>query len=139
NRLLTDTLGGRYRLRRTLEGSGRQRKVGLELEVLDAYTGEGRPVTGLSGGEKFICSLALSLGLAAVVTRTSASRGEDAVFIDEGFGTLDPSAVDDAVRMLTKVHSSRGVVGIISHVSALSAVIESKLHVKAGRSGSTIQ
>jgi len=138
NRLLSDTLGGRYKLRRTLEGSGRQRKVGLELEVLDAYTGEGRSVTGLSGGEKFICSLALSLGLAAVVTRTAGGRGEDAVFIDEGFGTLDPSAVDDALRMLTKVHSARGTVGIISHVSALSAVIDSRLNVKAGRNGSTI-
>jgi len=139
NRLLCDALGGRYKLRRTIEGSSRQRKVGLELEVLDAYTGEGRPVSGLSGGEKFICSLALSLGLAAVVTRNYPGRGEEAVFIDEGFGTLDPTAVDDAMRMLTKVQGTRGTVGIISHVKALDAVIPSKITVTASRRGSRIE
>nr|MBQ4319846.1 hypothetical protein [Clostridia bacterium] len=138
NRMLSGALGGRYKLRRTLEGTGRQRKVGLELEVLDAYTGEGRPVSGLSGGEKFICSLALSLGLAAVVTRNYPGRGEEAVFIDEGFGTLDPSAVDDAMHMLAAVHGTRGTVGIISHVKALDAVIPSRIRVIASRKGSTI-
>ncbi len=138
NRLLRNVHDGRYRLCRTLEGSGRTRKAGLELEVLDAYSGEKRSVAGLSGGEKFLVSLALSLGLSAVVQAQSGGIRIDTMFIDEGFGSLDSSSIKDAMGILSSVKGSKRLVGIISHVQMLKETIESSISVEKDRNGSSL-
>ncbi len=138
NRLLKNVHDGRYRLCRTLEGSGRTRKAGLELEVLDAYSGEKRSVAGLSGGEKFLVSLALSLGLSAVVQAQYGGIRIDTMFIDEGFGSLDSSSIKDALGILSSVKGSKRLVGIISHVQMLKETIESSISVEKDRNGSSL-
>lgn len=138
NRLLKNVHDGRYQLCRTLEGSGRTRKSGLELEVFDAYSGEKRGVAGLSGGEKFLVSLALSLGLSAVVQAQSGGIRIDTMFIDEGFGSLDSTSIGDAMNILSSVKGSKRLVGIISHVQMLKETIESSISVEKDRNGSTL-
>ena len=138
NNLLKKVHDGRYQLCRTLEGSGRTRKAGLELEVFDAYSGEKRSVSGLSGGEKFLVSLSLSLGLSAVVQAQSGGIRIDTMFIDEGFGSLDSSSIADAMDILSSVKGSKRLVGIISHVQMLKETIESSIEVKKDRNGSML-
>lgn len=138
NRLLKNVHDGRYQLCRTLEGSGRSRKAGLELEVFDAYSGEKRGVAGLSGGEKFLVSLALSLGLSAVVQAQTGGIRIDTMFIDEGFGSLDSSSIRDALNILSSVKGSKRLVGIISHVQMLKETIEASISVNKDRNGSTL-
>lgn len=138
NRLLKNVHDGRYQLCRTLEGTGRTRKAGLELEVFDAYSGEKRSVAGLSGGEKFLVSLALSLGLSSVVQSQSGGIRIDTMFIDEGFGSLDSSSINDALNILSSVKGSKRLVGIISHVQLLKETIESGVSVEKSRNGSTL-
>ncbi|WP_019230378.1 AAA family ATPase [Sedimentibacter sp. B4] len=138
NRLLKNVHGGRYQLCRTLEGSGRTRKAGLELEVFDGYSGEKRGVAGLSGGEKFLVSLALSLGLSSIVQAQSGGIKIDTMFIDEGFGSLDSSSIADAMNILGSVKGSKRLVGIISHVQLLKETIESSITVQKDRNGSTL-
>jgi exonuclease SbcC len=136
NRLLKNVHDGRYQLCRTLEGVGRSRKAGLDLEVYDAYSGEKRGVAGLSGGEKFLVSLALSLGLSAVVQAQSGGIRIDTMFIDEGFGSLDSSSIRDALNILSSVKGSKRLVGIISHVQMLKETIEASISVVKDRNGS---
>ena len=138
NRLLKNVHDGRYQLCRTLEGSGRSRKAGLELEVFDGYSGEKRGAAGLSGGEKFLVSLALSLGLSAVVQAQSGGIKIDTMFIDEGFGSLDSSSISDALNILSSVKGSKRLVGIISHVQLLKETIEASIIVQKDRNGSTL-
>jgi exonuclease SbcC len=138
NRLLKNVHEGRYQLCRTLEGTGRARKAGLELEVIDSYSGEKRSVSGLSGGEKFLVSLALSLGLSAVVQSQSGNIRIDTMFIDEGFGSLDSSSIADALGILSSVRGSKRLVGIISHVQILKETIETSIQVDKDRNGSRI-
>lgn len=138
NRLLKNVHDGRYQLCRTMEGAGRARKAGLDLEVYDAYSGEKRSVAGLSGGEKFLVSLALSLGLSAVVQAQSGGIRIDTMFIDEGFGSLDSSSIRDALNILSSVKGSKRLVGIISHVQMLKETIESTISVEKDRNGSTL-
>lgn len=138
NELLRHVHGGRYCLYRTVERVGSTRKAGLELEVLDAYTGGMRGVESLSGGEKFLVSLALALGLAAVVQAQSGGIRMDAMFIDEGFGSLDPASISDALEVLGAVRGARRLVGIISHVLALRETIETSIEVKKERDGSRL-
>lgn len=139
NRLLRTVHEGRYQLYRTLEGVGREKKVGLELEVLDGYSGRRRGVASLSGGEKFLVSLALALGLAAVAQAQSGGVRMDAMFIDEGFGSLDPASIQDALGVLAAVTGSRRLVGIISHVEALRESIPASIQVHKGRDGSRLE
>lgn len=138
NNLLKKVHDGRYQLCRTSEGSGRTRKSGLELEVFDAYSGERRSVSGLSGGEKFLVSLSLSLGLSTVVQAQSGGIRIDTMFIDEGFGSLDSSSISDAMNILSSVKGSKRLVGIISHVQMLKETIETSIEVKKDRNGSKI-
>ena len=139
NELLRHVHGGRYRLYRTTERVGNARKAGLDLEVLDAYTGGMRGVAGLSGGEKFLVSLALALGLSAVVQSQSGGIRMDAMFIDEGFGSLDPASVVDALGILSAVRGSRRLVGIISHLPALRETIETSIEVCKSPDGSSLR
>lgn len=138
NRLLKKAHDGRYQLYRTAEGQGRARKVGLDLEVFDAYSGERRSVKSLSGGEKFLVALSLSLGLSAVVQAQSGGIRIDAMFVDEGFGSLDPSSIENALDILASIRGGQRLVGIISHVQLLKENIDASIEVRKQRAGSEI-
>lgn len=138
NTLLSRVHDGRYQLFRTLEGVGRTRRAGLDLEVFDAYSGERRGVGSLSGGEKFLVALALSLGLSTVVQAQSGGIHIDAMFIDEGFGSLDPASIENALDVLASVRGGSRLVGIISHVELLKENIEATIEVQKGRTGSDL-
>jgi len=118
---------GRFELRRRREVEDRRTNSGLDLEVLDATTGRARSTSSLSGGEQFQASLSLALGLADVVSQGGASSGKrfEALFVDEGFGTLDPNALDDAIGALHQLHESGRMVGAITHVEEM----KQQLHV----------
>lgn len=128
---------GRYRLQRVLAGNSRSRSVGLDLEVEDAYTGLSRPVGTLSGGESFQAALALALGLADVVQRQSGGTELGTIFIDEGFGSLDPEALDAAMTLLQSLRSGNRLVVIISHVGELQQVLDTRLEIRSSDRGST--
>jgi exonuclease SbcC len=127
---------GRYRLERRRERTDFRRASGLDLDVFDEYTGLARSVNTLSGGESFLASLALALGLADVVQSYTGGIRLDALFIDEGFGTLDPEALDEALTVLIDLRESGRLVGIISHVPELKERIDVRLEVSTTRSGS---
>ncbi len=99
----------RYSLHRRSEVTDRRKNSGLDLEVLDATTGRARSTTSLSGGEQFQASLALALGLADVVSHGGSSSGKrfEALFVDEGFGSLDPRSLEDAIEALHQLHAIR--------------------------------
>lgn len=128
---------GRYYLQRTLDRGRKNSAGGLELEVFDSYTGYERPVTTLSGGESFLASLSLALGLADVVQSYSGGISLDTIFVDEGFGTLDPESLDFAVKTLIDLQKGGRLVGVISHVPELRERIDARLEVTPGDKGST--
>jgi exonuclease SbcC len=118
------------------QGGGRGR-IGLDLLVRDAWTGRTRPSGTLSGGERFLSSLALALGLADTIRSRSGGVSLDAIFIDEGFGSLDEEALDRAVSALDRVRGDR-VIGIVSHVAELRSRIPSRIEVIKGKEGSKL-
>jgi exonuclease SbcC len=128
---------GRYLLQRTDERRRKNAQSGLELEIFDYYTGVARAVNTLSGGESFLASLSLSLGLADVVQNYAGGIKLDTIFIDEGFGTLDAESLDMALKTLIDLQSGGRLVGIISHVPELKERIDARLEVTGGRFGST--
>jgi DNA repair protein SbcC/Rad50 len=127
---------GRYRIRRNVEPADRRSAGGLELEVEDGYTGGTRPVSTLSGGESFQAALSLALGLSEVVQAHAGGIRLDTLFIDEGFGTLDPEALDLAIDTLLDLQQSGRMVGLISHVPELRERIDARLEVRPGTAGS---
>ncbi|KXG74992.1 AAA family ATPase [Thermotalea metallivorans] len=127
---------GRYHLKRTMDRARKNAAGGLELEIFDTYTGMERPVTTLSGGETFLASLSLALGLADVVQSYSGGISLDTIFVDEGFGTLDPEALDFAMRTLIDLQQGGRLVGIISHVPELKERIDARLEVVPAQKGS---
>ena len=108
---------------------------GLDLDVLDRGTGQWRDVSTLSGGESFLASLSLALGLSDVVQAQSGGIRLDAMFIDEGFGTLDENALKNAMELLARLADGKRQVGVISHVAELSERIEKKIIVSKGLRG----
>ncbi len=134
NELLQNVLEGRYTIHRTDEGTG---KKGLELAVCSYGEGEGRLVKTLSGGEKFLISLCLAIGLSTVVQVQGGGRVE-AMFIDEGFGTLDKERIDDALNILQMSRKRTDMIGLISHVDYLAELTHAKLRIHKTRSGSSI-
>lgn len=128
----------RYTLLRKEESGDRRFKTGLELEVLDVYTGKARSANSLSGGESFMASLSLALGLSDVVQQSAGGIHLDAMFIDEGFGSLDAEVMELAVRTLTEMAGTNRIVGIISHVAELRERIEKQIRVEKTPSGSRI-
>ncbi|WBY02824.1 SMC family ATPase [Ramlibacter tataouinensis] len=127
---------GRYEMRRVQQQGDARKSGGLDLEVFDHYTGAARAVGTLSGGESFLASLALALGLSDVVQAHAGGIRLDAIFVDEGFGTLDPEALDFAIRTLKDLQQAGRMVGIISHVAELKDWIDARLELRASRSGS---
>ncbi len=138
NERLAQMRDHRYELRRTSEGRGGTR-VGLGLEVLDAWTGEARDAATLSGGETFVVSLALALGLADVVGEESGGTRVDTLFVDEGFSALDPDTLDDVMDRIDALRAGGRTVGVVSHVSELRTRIPTQLHVESSRAGSTVR
>jgi exonuclease SbcC len=136
-RLLTMT-GGRYTLVHTdaRRGGGR---AGLGLLACDAWTGQDRDTSTLSGGETFLASLALALGLADVVTHESAGTPMEALFVDEGFGTLDEETLEEVMNVLDGLRAGGRIVGIVSHVSELRQRIPAQVHVRKGHHGSHVE
>ncbi|MHA7879792.1 MAG: SbcC/MukB-like Walker B domain-containing protein [Saccharospirillum sp.] len=130
---------GRYQLLRKQDRSKGNRASGLELEVEDAYTGKSRPVNTLSGGESFLAALALALGLSDVVQAYAGGIRLDTLFIDEGFGSLDPDSLDLAVQTLMELRANGRTIGIISHVSELKEQMPLRIDVTPSREGSTVK
>ena len=135
NLRLHDMSRGRYRLERSLEEGGRGAR-GLDIAVFDAYTGASRPANTLSGGETFLASLGLAMGLADVIQSYAGGIHLDTMFIDEGFGTLDPDTLDVAMETLVALQSQGRLVGIISHVPELQQQIGAHLVVTKTDEGS---
>ena len=128
---------GRYLLQRQRDTLDLRRAGGLDLEVSDAYTGTSRSANTLSGGETFLAALSLALGLADVVQAYAGGIRLDTIFIDEGFGSLDTDALDDAMRALIDLQQAGRLVGIISHVPELKERIDTRLEITAGKAGSS--
>jgi exonuclease SbcC len=121
NHHLQKMTNGRYRIERSDDSGHGGRQSGLDLRVLDAHTGASRRPGSLSGGEQFQASLALALGLADVIGHGGNANGRvfDALFVDEGFGSLDPDSLDQAVDALTHIQAGGRTVGVITHVEAM--------------------
>ena len=138
NRMLSMVHGGRYRLFRSDEKAQGSNKRGLELKVYDKNSEEheGRFVSTLSGGEKFLTSLALSIGMSTIAQKSGIRI--EALFIDEGFGSLDEDSITDAMQILDSIQQANGLVGIISHVQLLQERIPTKLCVEETEKGSHI-
>lgn len=138
NLRLMEMSGNRYELlRKRGERSDGRKKAGLDLEVFDGNTGRARPAATLSGGETFLASLSLALGLADVVQEYAGGVHLDAMFIDEGFGSLDSESLDLAMKTLQELKGQNRLIGLISHVGGLEERIPVKLRVTKTQTGST--
>lgn len=126
---------GRFYLSCQEDPIKRNTKSGLGLDVFDAYTNRKRDVKTLSGGESFLASLALALGFADVVQASAGGVRLDAMFIDEGFGTLDDETLMRAISVLMRLTEGDRLVGIISHVPALRETIDSKILLRRTENG----
>jgi len=138
SRRLLDMSGGRYTFLHSDVQGRHGARGGLGLDVFDEYTGVRRPTKTLSGGESFMASLALALGLADVVTAESGGVQLDTLFVDEGFGSLDPQALDAVMTVLDELRRGGRTVGVISHVEELRTRIPSRLEIIASRDGSRL-
>ncbi|MFF3751952.1 AAA family ATPase [Streptomyces sp. NPDC002018] len=130
---------GRYALVHSDARAGGQRRSGLGLQVIDAWTGSARDTATLSGGETFFASLALALGLADVVTDEAGGVRLDTLFIDEGFGSLDDQTLDEVLDVLDALRERDRSVGIVSHVADLRRRIPTQLEIVKERHGSAVR
>lgn len=138
NRRLCAMTNERYKLMRRRSAITKSSQSGLDLDVMDAYTGKVRDASSLSGGESFKAALALALGLSDVVQAHAGGVQLDTMFIDEGFGSLDQESLQLAIKTLTELSGSDKLIGIISHVDELKESIDRKIIVKRSRNGSSI-
>ncbi len=130
---------GRYSFVHSDEAGDRGKRGGLGLDVLDDYSGTVRPAKTLSGGESFLASLSLALGLADVVAAETGGALLDTLFVDEGFGTLDAETLDVVMGVLDELRAGGRVVGLVSHVEELRQRIPTRLRVRKARTGSTLR
>ena len=133
NKRLTMMSDGQYEFVRTGESGDKRHLSGLDLSVLDHYSGTERPVSTLSGGESFMASLSLALGLSDEVQASAGGIRLDTMFVDEGFGSLDSETLEKAIRTLTELSEDDKLVGIISHVDALKSRIDRQIVVTKDR------
>lgn len=129
---------GQYELIHQTKGEHKSSQAGLDIEVLDVFTGEQRKPDSLSGGEKFQVSMALALGLSDVVQNQAGGKRIDTMYIDEGFGSLDESVLSRAIEVLTNIAGDQRQIGIISHVDRLGESIQQKIVVKKSDKGSSL-
>ena len=129
---------GRYTLRHSDARAARNAKSGLGLEVVDEWTGRHRDTSTLSGGESFMASLSLALGLADVVQQEAGGVDIETLFVDEGFGSLDEQALEQVMDALEGLRDGGRVVGLVSHVGEMKQRIGSQLRVVKQRNGSTV-
>lgn len=130
---------GRYSFVHSDAAGAHGTRGGLGLDVLDDYSGRIRPAKTLSGGESFLASLSLALGLADVVAAETGGALLDTLFVDEGFGTLDAETLDVVMNILDELRAGGRVVGLVSHVEELRQRIPTRLRVRKSRSGSTTE
>ncbi|MCG8923972.1 AAA family ATPase [Lentzea sp. CC55] len=130
---------GRYSFVHSDSAGARGTRGGLSLDVLDDYSGRSRPAKTLSGGESFLASLSLALGLADVVANETGGALLDTLFVDEGFGTLDSDTLDIVMNTLDELRAGGRVVGLVSHVEELRQRIPTRLRVRKARTGSTLE
>lgn len=130
---------GRYTLQHTDAKAARGAKSGLGLEVVDEWTGQRRDTSTLSGGESFMASLSLALGLADVVQQEAGGVDIETLFVDEGFGSLDDQALEQVMDALEGLRDGGRVVGLVSHVGEMKQRITNQLQVVKGRHGSTVR
>ncbi len=133
---LSKMTNSRYTLKRKESREKGSKQSGLELEVIDSYTGKERHVKTLSGGEGFKASLSLALGLADVIQSYAGGVQIDTMFVDEGFGTLDTESLDNAINTLMDLQDLGRLVGIISHVPELKERVDARLEITPGKDGS---
>jgi len=126
--------GGQYDLKRRKTADTMKGQTGLELDVIDHYNGTERSVKPLSGGESFKASLALALGLSDEVQMSTGIQ-LDTLFVDEGFGSLDPESLNQAYNTLAGLTEGNRLVGIISHVADLKERIDRQIIVTKEKSG----
>ena len=127
-----------YEMKRRESADNKKDKSGLELNVIDHYNGSERSVKTLSGGETFQASLSLALGLSDEIQSMAGGIQMDAMFVDEGFGSLDEDALNQAVKALGNLAEGKKLVGIISHVSELKDRIDKKIVITKNRSGERV-
>ena len=116
-----------------------QAQAGLDLDVYDLVNDSVRDVKTLSGGESFMASLSMALGLADIVQNTAGAVSLETMFVDEGFGSLDDMARERAIQILKELAGEKGLVGIISHVNELKEQIEWQLEAKKTEHGSHVK
>ncbi|HMT05341.1 MAG TPA: SMC family ATPase [Solirubrobacterales bacterium] len=138
NRHLRRMSDQRYELIYSGDLIGRGATSGLGIDVFDAHTSENRPTSSLSGGESFWASLALALGLAEVVATESGGKSIDTLFIDEGFGTLDPGSLDNVIDVLDSLREGGRSVGLVSHVEEMKLRIPAQIQVTPSPDGSDL-
>lgn len=135
NRRLRVMSSGRYELHLSDTVTDMRVRTGLDISVYDAYTGRRRPSSTLSGGESFQAALSLALGLSDAVQMRSGGMQMDALFVDEGFGSLDQNALASALSMLDQISGDSKLIGIISHVEALKNRIDRRIVVSNRETG----
>nr|WP_246865389.1 SbcC/MukB-like Walker B domain-containing protein [Cryobacterium sp. BB307] len=126
---------GRYELQHDDSVQYRKARSGLGLAILDQHTGRARATHSLSGGENFLASLALALGLAEVVTNQAGGITLDTLFVDEGFGSLDGDTLEIAMSTLDSLRAGGRTIGLISHVEAMKEQIPAKLTIRVADGG----
>lgn len=139
NLRLRDMTQGRYEMYRRKTAENNRSQSGLDIDVMDYYTGKRRSVKTLSGGESFLGALALALGMSDVIQSYAGGVLVETVFLDEGFGTLDGAALEQAIGVLVRLSGGNRLIGIISHVAELKDRINRQIVVRRGASGSTAE
>mgnify|MGYP002624658769 CR=1 FL=1 len=139
NKRLEKLTGGEFILRCKENAKDMRSKAGLDLDVYDSSTGKWRDVSTLSGGESFMASLSLALGLSDIVQAESGVIRMDSMFIDEGFGTLDDNSLNQAMNVLLDLSNGNRLIGIISHVNELKNRISQKIIVTKTIGGSKVK
>lgn len=138
NKRLTVLTGGMFVLRCKEQAKNMRSQVGLDLDVLDRSTNQWRDVSTLSGGESFMASMALALGLSDVVQSRSGGVRLDSMFIDEGFGSLDENSLRQAVNLLVKLADGKRLIGVISHMPELKEEIDRKIVITKRLNGAEL-
>jgi exonuclease SbcC len=139
NRRFISMTNGRYELRRKKTSENIRTNAGLDLDVYDHYSDTLRSVKTLSGGESFMASLCLALGLSDEIQQTAGGIKIESMFVDEGFGNLDDETLNKAITALLSVANGNMTIGVISHVNELKNRIDRQILVKKTRSGRYIE